>query len=209
MRKGCCIIETRSIPNLFDIIKEKHLKFIPLDWGCKIFLSTQNKSLIENRLSEFNHEIEIEVLPDLNLTAHKYNSLLTNIDFWEELTFDKVLIFQSDSEILREGIEHFLDYDFVGAPLYHIEFPLMNGGLSLRTRQKMIDAIKHSPYDHSMNEDMFFCKYLQANNGILPSKNTAQSFSVETIYSLGSIGIHAIDKWHDKVKCGIIRRQYK
>lgn len=140
-----------------------------------------------------------------------YNKLLTSVEFWEKFAEEKVLIIQHDSGILREGIEEYLQYDFIGAPIKHIDFPCMNGGLSLRSTEAMIRCIKDTPYNSAIhgNEDIYFCKQLQKLGGNLPTKEVAQSFSVETIYGLGSLGYHAMDKYLTKQQCETILNQYK
>jgi hypothetical protein len=137
--------------------------------------------------------------------------LLTSTDFWQSLPFDKVLIFQHDSGLLRKGIEQFLEYDFIGAPLYHIDFPAMNGGLSLRSKSAMLECIMQLPWNPSLgNEDIYFCNLLKRIPGSkLPTKEIAQSFSVETIYGLGSLGYHAVEKWHSKEIVNKIKTQYE
>jgi alpha-N-acetylglucosamine transferase len=131
-------------------------------------------------------------------SGEDYNKILTDTRFWEMLPYDRVLIFQHDSMLLREGIDEFLQYDFIGAPIKNFPFPAMNGGLSLRSPQAMIEAIVKKPRQHTKyahhNEDIYYsyiCNELGMN---LPDYETARKFSVETIFGLGSLGIHAIDK---------------
>lgn len=184
MKFGAAIIDSRQVSNE---VFERHLKFLP-----------ESTRAFHGAL--YFHE-----------SIAGYNKTLTDIRFWESLPFDKVLIFQQDSGLLREGIEEFYEYDFVGAPLYHIPFPCMNGGLSIRDRQAMISCIKDTPYNPNIhgNEDIYFCKQLQKIGGKLPTKEKARLFSVETIYGLGSLGYHAIEKWHTPEKCETILNQYK
>ena len=183
MKDYCAVIvENRPSNKLFDTI-QAHRSMIPEWWS---FCHIDNPSI---------------------KTAADYNNLLTSVSFWEQFKkFDKVLIFQHDSMLLRGGINEFLKYDYIGAPLYHMDFPAMNGGLSLRNPKKMIDTIKRVKYDGSCNEDVWFCKHIK---GKLPTKEVAQMFSVETIFSLGSLGVHAIDKWHSAEKVKEILTQYK
>lgn len=140
-----------------------------------------------------------------------YNNVVASVEFWEELPFDKVLIFQHDSGLLRTGIEEFFEYDFIGAPLKHIPFPTMNGGFSLRSKEAMIKCINETQYDYEVhgNEDIYFCDQLKKLGGKLPTQEVASKFSVETIYGLGSLGYHAIEKWHTEEQCNIILNQYE
>lgn len=182
---GAVIVENR-----FDVtcIIEAHRKYLPSDWGI-IHVDATVKSEME------------------------YNLLLTSKGFWEQIPFDKVLIFQHDSLLLRHGIEDFLQYDFVGAPIFHehLPMPCMNGGLSLRSKSKMLEVIEKIPYDYNLhgNEDIYFCRGIEKIGGNLPTKEGAQSFSVESVFSLGSLGCHAIDKYLTPEQCELILNQYK
>lgn len=176
MRKAAIIVENRPLKNLFEIIEAHmiHLK----GWDCILYDDEKINS------------------------PEDYNRLLTNPKFWD-IEYDKVLIFQHDSLLLRDGIDEFLQYDFIGAPLYHIKYPAMNGGLSLRTPSAMLKCIEQSPYKGGMNEDIYFSYLCQKLGFKLPPIEVAKKFSVETIFGLGSLGAHAINKWLT------IEQQYK
>lgn len=138
-----------------------------------------------------------------------YNKLLTSKRFWRNMP-DKVLIFQHDSMLLRSGIEEFLDYGFIGAPIKNIP-GCMNGGLSLRDKATMMKIINNFPYMGESvhgNEDVYFCNRLAWIGANIPDKEKAMEFSVETIFGLGSLGYHAIDKYLTEEQCKQIRRQY-
>lgn len=140
-----------------------------------------------------------------------YNRLMTSKSFWDNLPYDKVLIFQHDSRLLRTGIEEFYPYDFIGAPLYHIPFPAMNGGLSLRSVKAMREVLSNFEWNWRFgNEDVAICNLLNGNKKYnLPSKEIAQKFSVETIFSYNSMGVHAIEKWHHPNQVEELLNQYK
>lgn len=183
MKLGAVIIDSRPLP---EGTIERHSKFLK---GFEI--------------------VHINYYPIKAIQS--YNGLMTSVNFWEALNLDRALIFQHDSGLLREGVEEFLEYDFIGAPIKHIPFPCMNGGLSLRNPEAMIKCIKHEPYNYQIhgNEDMYFCNLLRKLGGNLPTKEVAQKFSVETIFNLGSLGYHAMDKYLSKQECEIILNQYK
>lgn len=187
MKCGVVIVDNRHTIGELQAHIYKHLSLLPNGWDFKIFRPDHIRSLDD------------------------YNKLLTSKEFWESIPFDKVLITQMDAMILRKGIEGFLKYDFIGAPLYHIDFPCMNGGFSLRDKKVMLDIIEETPYQgqnvHGY-EDIYFCNELKKKNGKLPTKEVARLFSVETIFGLYSFGIHAIEKWHSKENCNLILKQY-
>ena len=181
------IIENRDIPNLEDIIMAQD-KFLP---------------------SWFEETRWIKNEP-INSIAD-YNRLLTSKRFWRVMP-DKVVIIQHDSMILREGIEEFLEWDFIGAPIPKIGWPTMNGGFSIRDSKAMLRVINHIPYQNmqvSGNEDIFFCNALKQLGGKLPTYEIAQKFSIETQFAYGSLGYHQIDAYLNPSECEAIRNQYK
>jgi len=167
-------------PGAIDIAL-RHGKFLPKDTKC----------YIEKRLN----------------SIEEYNKRLVSLDYWNQFTEENILIIQHDSAILRTGIEDYFEYDFIGAPIKWIDFPAMNGGFSLRRKSAMIKVINSVPYVGG-NEDMYFCNGLKILGMNLPSKLVAQTFSCETIFNLGSLGIHAIEKYLTNEQINQIKTQY-
>lgn len=142
-------------------------------------------------------------------TIDDYNKMLTSASFWNKINEENILIIQHDSALLRHGIEEFYKYDYIGAPIKWIDFPAMNGGLSFRHKSAMLKIINEIPYNGTENEDLYFCrgaKELQLN---LPTFETAQKFSCETVFNYGSFGYHAIEKYLTPEECFKIKNQYK
>jgi hypothetical protein len=169
-----------------------------------------------------SHAVE-EMVKDLDCTfalvnrvinVEEYNKLLTSFEFWNVIEEENILIFQHDSMLLRKGIEEFYQYDYVGAPWKFCNHG-GNGGLSFRHRSSMIAVIngmemQGQKYNQSMhgNEDVFFCNKLNVYAG-LPDREACYQFSCESIFKLGTLGYHAIDKYLSKEQCEQIRNQYK
>lgn len=201
LSKGAVIVETRSLPNLVEVIKG-HMKFLP-DFGLTIFCSGENIDLLKVNFPEATI---------INLGCHVseivYNRILTNVNFWLKTKYDKILIFQNDSCILRAGIEQFFDYDYVGAP-WKFQVSGGNGGLSLRTKSKMIDVINKYPYNPAThgNEDVYFSNHLELAGGKLAPRDVCEKFSVESIYREGTLGYHAIEKHLTKEQVNTILKQ--
>lgn len=155
-------------------------------------------------------------------TFEGYNILLTDPNFWQEfIEYDKVLIFQHDSGLLRKGIESFYKYDYVGAPWIEPKYG-GNGGLSLRTPKVMIEILFNYPHNQikaedvigtdsvQLNEDIFFSYIMHTYNiGKLAPRKVCSKFSVETIFKLGTLGYHAIEKHQEPSKIKLILDQYK
>jgi len=172
------------IENRFDVtnIIERHMKFLS-GWGVK-HLKEDVKSQMD------------------------YNYLLVSEPFWDRLiAFERVLIFQHDSEILREGVDEFLEWDMIGAPLWFQEFGC-NGGLSIRNPRVMKQICSMLPYKHDYgNEDVYFSNVMHNKYNLAP-KEECEKFAAETKFRLGTFGAHDIDRYLTKEQCEQIRTQY-
>lgn len=136
-----------------------------------------------------------------------YNSLMTSKRLWRNLSnFESVIVFQHDSQLVRHGIEDFLQYEFCGAPIawFQNPFNLMNGGLSIRSPKAMMRVINSIDYDGDA-EDLFFCKSLYQLNGFMPTCDEAKKFSVETLWHDSPIGVHAPEKYLSVEQCNKLR----
>lgn len=207
MKQLCAVIvETRPIPDLDKIIKQ-HMKFLPKGTDLIIFCGDQTKHLTKIFKKAYFYNVG-------EMSINKYNELLTTPAFWSIFDgYKKVLIFQSDSMILRKGIEAFYPYDFVGAEL---PFPPFcgNGGFSLRTPAVMKRICTEYQFVPAVyqNEDIYFCTIINRNPhlnlGKLAPVDICRKFSVESLFQLGAFGYHAIDKWLTVGECDAIRNQY-
>lgn len=184
MKYGAIIIDNRE--DISNKAVELHKPFIPKEWGIIPITGYEINSMVD------------------------YNHLLTSPHFWRGCRFDRVLIFQHDSRLLKHGVEQFTEWDFIGAPIKHMP-GYMNGGLSIRNPKLMYQICKLFPYNPAKdgNEDIYFVKHIRDAGGKLPDFETAQKFSIETTFALGSIGYHAIDKYLTKEQYNQILTQYK
>lgn len=143
------------------------------------------------------------------MTRREYNELLTSEAFWYGLrNYEKVLIFQTDSMLLKKGIEEFLEWDYVGAPWEWQEHG-GNGGLSIRNPLTMRAVLVARKWNGD-NEDTFFSNTLDTYPylGKMAPRKVCEKFSCETIFKLGTLGIHAIDKYMTKEEVNQIKTQY-
>lgn len=195
MKCSSVIVDSRQIDN--DLIAD-HLEFIPDYWDLHVWTSGSTK-------------LDFECTRHIYTGGggHDYNNFLMQSSFWKQLIdYDYVLIFQQDSMLLRNGIESFCRFDFIGAPLAHIKYPAMNGGLSIRKPTKMIECINRGLLFPGHNEDIRFSYTLNSLGGILPTKEVAMKFSCETIYSLNTLGYHAIESHLSENQVYNIKNQY-
>ena len=183
MRTAAVIIDNRKSERLQNII-DAHMSFLP-NWDLIHF-----------------DKLKIKHFQD-------YNNILTSNNFWRQLHYDKILIFQHDSMILRTGIEEFLDYNYVGAPWF-ASAPWArkdraggNGGISIRDVAQS-EYLTRTKQFKLGNEDVWFTHNLP---GVAPYEGCSR-FSVETEFKLGTFAYHAIDKHLTRFECDKIVKQY-
>lgn len=203
------IIETRRLDNIAEVVRN-HMKYSGMP--VYFFHGADNKDFVQMSL---NGEVEKFINMGITeLTSSGYNRLLTSSWFWSQLPEEKVLVFQHDSWMLREGIEEFMEYDFIGSNIYHIP-GCFNGGFSLRSKSKSIELIEKMPYisynDGGLmgcNEDIYFSHYFREMGAKLPTHEVASKFCVETVAAIGSMAVHNIQRYLCKEICDTILNQY-
>lgn len=204
-------IDFRVLPNIEFIIRNAILK-LGSNWSHTIICGLDNYNFMCNIVKNIGRNINIICLEYNNLSQEEYSLLLTKKDFWHLFYGEKILIYQEDSLIFQNNISPFLKYDFIGAPFSKScnDTPncVGNGGLSLRTKLKMIEVIDNfrleelainsstKTYMEINNlkyapEDVYFSKNMQEYNiGEVANWNTAYFFSSEQIFNEKSFGGH-------------------
>jgi hypothetical protein len=207
---SAAIVETRDID--INKIFANHIPYLPTDTHYFLFTSSELKDKYNNELKSFNVDYTIIDIKLDDDTIHGYNLLLTDhgLKFWAHfMDFERVLIFQNDSSLLRNGIEEFYEYDYIGAPYDY--FPYVgNGGLSLRNPKIMMQICLNYNWKRDCGEDLHFTKIMAENNiGKLAPLEAAKKFSVESIFELGTLGYHKPWYYLGEEKYKQIKTQYK
>jgi len=200
----CVIVEPRNHPYLKSVLRNisYFTKHYPIIW----FHSEENKDFLHEE--DFQHVIKIK-LCKANLTLEDYNTYLTSPEFWKGFSHKRVLIFQTDTCMFREGIEDFLKYDYIGAPwppgfinsLIGRDLICGNGGFSLRNPSLMVE-ICETKVKTLDQEDLFFSSsvYEMSETNpqiVLPkSMEEASFFSSETVLNIDTMAFHAAYKYH-------------
>ena len=219
------LIEFRDFPHIEFIIRNTILK-LGREWCHTVVCGNLNYHLVETICKSISPNINIIKINVDNMTQSEYSKFLTTMDFWNLLKGEKILIYQEDSIIFKNNIRDFLEYDFVGAPFpkNNDDTPnsVGNGGLSLRSKSKMIDIIKKiSPIDCKYNsstleymkfvnlefppEDVYFSKCMQEYViGVVANWDIAYNFSSEALFNPDSLGGHKFwisnNKWKTHMK---------
>jgi len=211
--KHCVILEPRKHPRLIPVIKNFAYLLQKKGWGLIIIFGTNNEEFVRKGLEGWANVKLIRMMAE-NLTSNEYSDILCSPTFWELLISvgcQHSLIFQVDTVLLKDEVDDFLEYDYVGAPwcVKWFGLDLGNGGLSLRKTLKMLEITRQCSRTamtsfgerYLMNEDIFFSFYLNRfRTGNLPSIEDALRFSVETVYYEDPCGMHQphIDKFPNR-----------
>jgi len=197
------IVEPR-LHNAFELVLTNFNKNLDEQWIFLIYHSKKNKEFILNIIETNNikRKVDLVLLNQDNLTIDQYNLLFYSLFFYEHITTETFLVFQTDtliSDIHANNIYNFLEYDYVGAPWVNKENDeaIGNGGFSLRKKSKMIEMIKNGGYIKENGEphyeDRFFsntCGNINTIHLYKPTIDMAKKFSVETVFNIDSVGIH-------------------
>lgn len=201
------IVETRMLPNLKEII-DGHMSKLPRGWDLVIYHGSANEKAMR-AAAEHIKTVQFQNMKLHAMTLREYNELLVSKAFWLSiLKYERVLIFQADSMLLRKGIEDFLHWDYVGAPWEWQELG-GNGGLSIRNPDAMLRVVSNIRWNGD-NEDTFFSNVLidKPIFGNIAPRGVAKRFSCETIFNLGTLGYHAANKYMTKEQFNKIKTQY-
>ena len=196
--KEAVFIEFRdSFPHIEFIVRNAIMK-LGSEWSFTIICGNSNYQSLISICNDITENIKVVKTEYNNMTISQYSDFLKTVDFWELIHGDKVLIFQEDSFIFNHNIDDFIEYDYIGAPWCDEVLPINvgNGGLSLRSKQIMIDVIKHLEKENvdeneELSEDVFFSKHMQRLRiGKVANCNVSSKFSSELIYNPDSFGGH-------------------
>ena len=193
--------DTNHVAVIFETRKDEHLESImkntlfylnetdsKIKWGLQIFHGTENEEYVKSIVRNWG-DVKLINIGSSSITKLEYSELMKTSTFWKQINAEKVLIFQSDSILLRSGIDEFLEYDYIGAPWRKPKENKMvgNGGLSLRTVAKMVEICDKYKDEELMWEDIYFVKYIDEG---LADIEVANKFSMEDVYSPNPLGVH-------------------
>eukprot|EP00667_Euglena_gracilis_P000488 EG_transcript_488 len=206
--KNGVLIESR-FPETFVPLVQTYLTLLPDEWTIQLFGSPFTLSRTQASRLRFlikQGRLVLTPLPNQDWAkgAHEItNLLLTKESFWQSCRGEKLLFFQLDSVLCSNSqysVDEFLQFDWIGAAWSH--YPPFtgknflpptggNGGLSIRSRPKMMEVLRRFPWQGSgLPEDVFFSKHLPQVGGLVAGWGYADKFSTEGRWSIGSAGVH-------------------
>ncbi len=179
----------------------------------QIFHSRLNENILKEHYK--GQRFIFSNLEQDNLSIFQYNILLTSFNFWNKINGENILIFQTDSCLVRHidtfDFTPFLNYGFIGAPCKTRHEFYQNGGFSIRKKSLMIKSIKnYNKYCKrliTINEDKFFT--VISKNIVNPAPHSlGVLFSVEQFYNENPLGLHKAWKYLDKEKWETLKNKF-
>jgi hypothetical protein len=196
--RAAVIVESRPLFFLPMVLRNA-MYFLGPSWNLHVLCGEMSEPFVQRALQGWNvHVFKVRGLH--RMTSDQYSALLTSRPFWDLMPEERILVLQSDCILSSANVEAFLQYDFVGAPAGRFDEQfIINGGLSLRSRRKMLECIARAPFAGEP-EDVFFTRTLRAMGATLPDFATACRFAVESIYTEHPVGVHGTDKCYHSVE---------
>jgi hypothetical protein len=219
--KEAVLVEYRSMQCSESVLLNCILK-LGAGWSYTIICGDEAYLYYLKMTEKIHQNIKVINTGHKNMDQNIYNNLLLDKTFWNLLTGEKILIYQTDSFIFKDNIDDFLKWDYIGAP-FSMTFlegnNVGNGGLSLRSKSKMLQVLDTVPLINTINillnktieifmfyyklenipEDIYFSNYLQKLNiGRVADFETAKQFSSDTIWNKNSFGMHCM--WNGNKK---------
>lgn len=190
------IVETRLSLNLILVIKNAIEKLPNFNL---MLIST--KSIIEYIQNIFGKISNTAVINKTKINLLEYSELLRNPSLWNNIKEDRVLVFQSDTLILRNISEkEFSNLSMLGpvcVDFNNEEKFVMNGGFSFRDKNLMKELCKNEVITSKV-EDIFFTEQIRKfYPELMPKMNECNDFAIESIGNKKTAkGIHGTDKYY-------------
>jgi hypothetical protein len=194
--RAAVLLETR--PDFFTpkVIRNV-MYFLGPRWNLRILCSQHSHGYLQEALRGW--DVSITTIPGIGICLPREDNRAMRLspEFWMRFRESRLLIFETDSLLSGPNVEDFAAFDLVGAPCGQLdENYVANGGLSLRTRQVMLDCLKKFTPDPYIREDVFFTNAARDLGAAMPDLETATRFSVETVYTAHPVGVHGTNKYH-------------
>lgn len=215
------IVENRNLPGVEYIVR-KLIHLLGDRWSHYIFCTSENIDMMTNICQGIHENINLIKLESYTITHNVYNNLCLSEEFWNKISAEQILIYQSDCEINHGGIDKFLQYDYIGAPWPVNQddnsLGVGNGGFSLRTKQCMLDCLHTVPPDElqlnqsTLNyinslrhqqrpldnppEDVYYSKVMiDYKLGVVADREVALEFACETHRHKSTVSLGEHQPW--------------
>jgi hypothetical protein len=201
------IVETR--PSIWLLLVMRNVQD-KLGEQCNLYLVAPESvhNFIQHMEPDLQYAaIHLDGAPS-KITVDQYSSLLLREEFWTMFTNEEyVFIYQTDCIVVRPLPNWAYHYDFIGpvcGSLSENSF-IINGGLSLRNKNAMIQACRAlTEEERALPEDVAFCtclrrlqKQTQGSPITLPTMKECSEFGIESVGNVQTcVGLHGTDKYY-------------
>ena len=199
MSKVAVIVETRKHRAL-PFVLNNVMSNLPEEWNLQIFHGLNNLEYIKEVIEDddFLNGIKDRIIfnnlniEDITADDSSLGIMLTE-KFWNDIVGEVVLYFECDSMLCPNSkfkVSDFEKFDYIGGHWSNNEYPLdnehpvvMNGGLSIRKKQYMLDIIKNKLDPYLKNggnpcEDYFVSEHIT----VKPTVEQVMNFSIDNGY---------------------------
>ena len=169
------------------------MRHLGKEWSLQVFHTKHNEAFVHSSLTNLNGVKFTRLPSDLGTGVLDYNDMLKRNWFWSQIEGENILIFQTDSVMLKRDMWRFRGFDYVGAP-WHMEneryasitnggIPqaVGNGGFSLRSKKAMVEIVNKFRANSTWfeHEDVFFARHAIRLGYNVSSRRDAYDFCLE------------------------------
>lgn len=205
---NCAVfIDFRMLDHI-EFVLRKTYYHLTNAWSAMIICGEDNYDYMKELANKIHPNINVKKYKNNVKSVEDYNNMMYDIYFWNMINAKKCLIFQEDSLLLRDGVEKFLRYDYIGAP-WPIKDNISdshigNGGFSIRNVDLMKKIFSENTQeqcrrkeeriiiDGKIPEDVFISRNIDKYSNDLPSLYEATEFACENHKYENSYGMHNI-----------------
>lgn len=190
------ILDTRLSLSLILVIKNALYKLS--NFNLMLISTKETIDFIEKIFGEIPNKI---IINKSKITLKEYSKILLDINIWKKIKEEKVLVFQSDTVILRNISEtEYPKLSMLGPVCVHLEDEnkfMINGGLSYRDKNLMKELCTNKVINSEV-EDLFYTEQIRYYYPeLMPTIQECNNFAIESVGNkLTAKGIHGTDKYY-------------
>ena len=201
--KAMVIVEPRE-HKMLKYVCENFDKNMHKSWDMYVFHGKTHKSHAEEAVANIKgRNVILSPLDKDNFTADDYNYTLKQLNFWNQVKAENILVFQTDAVLCpasKYKIKDFMQFDYIGCGTYSraIGKEKANwgsfygiGGLSFRKNSFQKQCIrKYSSIDPKFPEDVFYSNCVETSIHKPRSAMDLANFCTQDEFVSKSFGAH-------------------
>ena len=190
------ILDTRLSLSLILVIKNAIYK-MP-NFNLMLISTKETIDFIEKIFGKIPYKV---VINKNKINLIEYSKILLDQNIWKKINEERVLVFQSDTIILRNISDtEFKKLSMIGPVCVDLENDkkfMINGGFSFRDKNLMKELCNNKVITSNI-EDIFYTEQIRNHYPeLMPSIKECNNFAIEsTGNKLTAKGIHGTDKYY-------------